>query len=146
MNKSDLIKQKLSFLGIKTKRSTWQIIFELSDKPKEEWQDSWGVVKIEPLIEDILKIDIEKHPNYDFNDQFMITVLLNENRTASKTFHKIRDKLIDLGFTAKDSPFLFLGTKEYHAEKIKVKSKVTHNEALRHVEIAQKMGWINVLK
>ncbi len=125
------LNDKLSSLGIKTKKGTWADIYD-SFSERSEFKHSAHHLLPEPTIADVLKVD----PTY------FSTAFLNKS-TSTKTFHAIRDKLIEMGFGYDDGIFISYGTKRYWAEKVTEKLGTT--KAFEYVDVAEKMGWIKVL-
>lgn len=134
----------MSLLGIKTKKATWRLIYQLSDNAKAG-EIQFGKFKgEEPTIADVLKIDIEKHFYHDFNGQYLGVAFLNQT-TSSKTIRAIRTKLIENGFGHNDGPFLYFGTKHYYIDKLIAKKKIQKKKAADYVDVAIEMEWIKIL-
>lgn len=135
----------LSSLGVKTKKTTWRLIYQLSDNIEAEKIEFGKFRGKEPTLADVLKINIEKHFYENFNGQYLGVAFLNENRTSAKTIHTIRTKLIKKGFDHNDGIFLYFGTKHYYIDKLVAKKKISKTKASDYVNVGIEMGWIKSL-
>ncbi len=138
----------ISSLGIKIKKATWLLIYQVLGKFENGHFNDWST--IEPTIADVLNMDIEaeykqktKESRYpaEINDQPLARVFLNETRTSGQVFQTIRKKLLALGYTKKDGPFLYYGTKDYYLDTIIKKTKVSREDAEKGLDIAIAMEW-----
>lgn len=130
--------EKISILGKKVCKSTWERIFELRGKIKRG---------IEPTISEVLEINPEDPTTYnqDFYGQKFGLAFLDKNKASIKTFHTIRNKLFEAGYSAKDGPFLYYGTHNYHIDKIKEAMNCSQETARVMVDWAKKKGLIKIL-
>lgn len=138
---------ELSALGVKTIFGARRLICQISDKYMEKVKKRSFRLS-EPTIGDVLDIDLEKHFQFNLHGRYLGPAFLRQKK-ATETLHKIRAKLIELGFDKDQSKFIYFGTKKYYMDKVEKNSSyliTNSNDLSVIVNSAENMGWIQVLK
>jgi hypothetical protein len=135
----------LSSIGIKVKHTTWRTIAQVIGKEIPDYVATGNWKQYEPTVADILAMDLELDLKKDFpatvGDQLLYYVLLDEKRTSGRIFQSIRRKLLSLGYSKKDGPFLYHGTTSWRIDQIVKKANVSRKEAEKALRVAVAMGW-----